>query len=214
MIPTRLKPAPGEGRGVARGFLLSFFLHPVALVVVGIVGSRIDPREGYLLVLPFLAFMGVTQWIYLGPFAWLLRRRGSTVMAKGVVIAGGVVTVANALFYGGVLLVGLQNAAEVQRIQRDEREHPTDYISADGVVTIVDDKHFEFRREDDGTVVSLVTWEGLEYIFLKKDGGYEMRTRDILRPGVRVAIDYSQERGKPPLSASIVRVYEEGARRN
>jgi hypothetical protein len=48
---------------------------------------------------------------------------------------------------------------------------------------------------------------------LKKDGGYETKTRDILKPGVRVKADYSHERGKLPVSASIVRVYEEGARR-
>ena len=46
----------------------------------------------------------------------------------------------------------------------------------------------------------------------KKDGGYEERTRDILEPGVRVSVEYSQERGKPPASASIVRVYEETPR--
>lgn len=205
---------PGEGRRVVGGFILSFLLHPLALVAVGIIGSWIEPRDGALLVLPFLTFMGVTQWIYLGPATWWLRRRGSTAVAKGVVIAGVLVTLANALFYVGLGLRSVQYNAEVRRIEQEERDHPRDFISADGVVTLVDDKHFEFRREDDGTVVSLLTWEGLDYIFLKKDGGYEIKTRAILTPGVRVAIDYSQERGKPPLSASIVRVYEEGARRN
>ena len=33
----------------------------------------------------------------------------------------------------------------------------------------------------------------------------------MLKPGVRVSVEYSQERGKPPVSPSIVRVYEEGA---
>ena len=205
---------PGEGRLVVGGFVLSFLLHPLALVAVGIIGSRFDRDQGYLLVLPFMTFMGVTQWIYLGPAAWFLRRRGSTAIAKGVVIAGGLVTIANALFYVGLGLRSVQYDAEVRRIQQHEREHPRDSFSVDGVVTLVDDKHFEFRREDDGTVVSLLTWEGLDYIFLRKDGGYEIKTRDILKPGVRVAIDYSHERGKPPLDASIVRVYEEGARRN
>jgi hypothetical protein len=212
VIPIPLKPAPGEGRGITRGFLLNLFLHVVAAVVIGIIGSRLEPG-GELLVLPFLAFLGVMQWIYIGPAAWLLRRRGSTATAKGVLIAGSLATAANVLFYGGVFLMSFVNVAEVHRIQQYEREHPTDYISANGVVTVVDDKHFEFRREDDGTVVSLQTWDGLEYVFLKKDFGYEIRTRDILKPGVRVAIDYSQARGKPPLSASIVRVYEEGASR-
>ena len=213
VIPAQLKPAPGEGRGVTRGFLLNLLLHAVAAIVIGIIGSRLEPG-GELIVLPFLAFLGVMQWIYIGPAAWLLRRRGSNATAKGVLIAGSLATAANVLFYGGVFLLSLVNVAEVNRIQHYEREHPTDYIHADGVVTVVDDKHFEFRREDDGTVVSLLTWDGLDYIFLKKDGGYEIRTRSILAPGVRVAIEYSQERGKPPLSASIVRVYEEGARRN
>jgi len=207
-----LKPAPGEGRGVARGFLLSLLLHPAALIAIGIVGAAIDRHEGSLLVLPFIAFIGITQWLYIGPAAWLLRRRGSTAVAKGAVLAGCLVMLASTLCYGGMGLLSLQDAAEVRRIQQEEREHPRDYISTDGVVTVVDDTHFEFRR-DDGTLVSLLTWQGLDYVFLKRDGGYEKRTRDILKPGVRVSVEYSQERGKPPVSASIVRVYEEGARR-
>jgi len=208
-----LKPAPGEGRGVFRGVLLSLLLHPVAFIVIAIIGAAIEPREGALLVLPFLAFAGVTEWLYLGPAAWLFRRRGSHAVAKGILIGGAVVTLATGLCYGGIALFSLQQAAEVRRIQQDEREHPHDYISTDGIVTLVDDKHFEFRREDDGTVVSLQTWQGLDYVFLKKDGGYEMRTRDMLKPGVRISVEYSQERGKPPISPSIVRVYEEGATR-
>jgi hypothetical protein len=208
-----LKPAPGEGRGVAGGCLLSLPLHLVALIAIGVIGTAIERQEGALLVLPFLAFIGLLQWIYIGPAAWLLRRRGSTAVAKGVVISGGLLMLASTLCYGGMGLVSLQNAAETRRIQQEERDHPHDYISAKGVVTVVDDTHFEFRREDDGTVVSLQTWQSLEYVFLKKDGGYEMRTRDMLKPGVRVSVEYSQERGKPPVSASIVRVYEEGARR-
>jgi hypothetical protein len=205
-----LKPVSGETRGVARGALLSFLLHLVAFVVLGVVGTAIDRNEGVLLVLPFLTLIGLTQWIYLGPAAWLLRRRGSTAIAKGVVISGGLVTLASTLCYGGMGVLSLQNAAEVRRIQQDEREHPRDYISAGGVVTVVDDTHFEFRR-DDGTVVSLLTWQGLDYVLLKKNGGYEKRARDILKPGVRVSVEYSQEREQPPVSPSIVRVYEDGA---
>jgi len=205
----RLKPSPGEGRGVFRGFLLSLVLHPLALLVVGIIGASFAPPEGALLVLPFLAFIGIAEWIYLGPVAWLLQRRGSTATAKGVVIGGSFVTLASAICYGGIGLFSLQNAAEVRRIQQYEREHPHDYISARGVVTVVDDTHLEFQR-DDGTVVSLRTWDGLDYVFLKADGGYEKRTRDMLKPGVRISVEYSQERGKPPDSASIVRVYEDG----
>src|SRR5262245_57096824 len=205
-----LKPAPGEGRGVALGVHISLFLHPIALIAVAMIGGALYGREGPLLVLPFMAFIGVTQWIYVGPVAWLLRRRGSAAAAKGVMIAGGLGTLLSTLCYGGMGLLSLQNAAEDRRIQQYARDHPHDYISTNGVVTVVDDTHFEFRRED-GTVVSLRTWPGLDYIFLKKDGGYEKRTRDMLKPGVRVSVEYSQERGKPPDSASIVRVYEEGA---
>lgn len=207
-----LKPAPGEGRGVALGFLLSMFLHPVAFIVIGIIGTMINRQEGALvLVLPFIALAGLTQWIYLGPVAWLLKRRGSIAMAKGVVIAGGLLTLATGMCYGGIALFSLQQAAETRRIQQYDRDHPTDYIHVNGLVTLVDDTHFEFKREDDGTVVSLQTWDGLDYIFLKKDGGYEKMTRDILKVGVRVSVEYSQERGKPPISPSILRVYEEGA---
>ena len=206
-----LKPAPGEGRGVARGFFLTFFLHLAAFILIGIIGTSIDRQEGYLLVLPFIAFVGITQWIYLGPVAWWLRRRGSIATMKGVMIAGGLATLGTGLCYGGIGLYSLQQVAEVKRIQQFEREHPHDYISAKGVVTVVDDTHFEFKRDDDGTVVSLLTDPGIDYVFLKKDGGSEVKTRDILKPGVRVSVEYGQERGKPPVSASIVRVYEEGA---
>jgi len=95
VIPIPLKPAPGEGRGITRGFLLNLFLHVVAAVVIGIIGSRLEPG-GELLVLPFLAFLGVMQWIYIGPAAWLLRRRGSTATAKGVLIAGSLATARSA----------------------------------------------------------------------------------------------------------------------
>jgi hypothetical protein len=205
-----LKPAPGEGPSVAGGFGLSFLLHLPALFAVGLIGNWIDPGEGTLLVVPFLALLGFTQWIYLGPTAWLVRRLGSSAVAKGVVIGGGVVTLGNILFYTGVGVVGLRKAAELREIQQWQREHPTDYIHAYGVVTVVDDTHFEFRRDDTGAVVSLRTWPGLDYIFLKANGGYEKRTRDMLKPGVRVSIEYSQERGKPERFVSIVRVYDEG----
>jgi len=209
-----LKPAPGEGRGVVRGLVLTFFLHVGVFIAIGIIGTSIDRQEGGLLVLPFIAFVGITQWIYLGPVAWWLRRRGSIATMKGVLIAGGLATLGTGLCYGGIGLYSLQQVAEVRRIQQYESDHPHDYISAKGIVTVVDDTHLEFKRDDDGTVVSLQTWNGLDYVFLKKDGGYENRTRDILKPGVRVSVEYSQERGKPPVSASIVRVYEEGAIRN
>lgn len=208
-----LKPAAGEGRGVAGGVLLSVLLHPAALVLVGMLGSWIDPRDGYLLVVPFMAVLGVTQWTYLGPTAWILRRRGWVATAKGVMIGGAFVALITLLGYGYMYLLTVRNVAEVKRIQRNQAEHPTDYISTDGIVTLVDDKHFEFRRDDTGDVVSLLTWNGLDYVYLKKNGGYEKKTRDILKPDVRVSVDYSQERGKPPLDASIVRVYEDGARR-
>ncbi|HEX7793164.1 MAG TPA: hypothetical protein VF456_02380 [Vicinamibacterales bacterium] len=205
-----LKPVAGETRGAILGALLSVLLHLVAFVAIMAVGTAIDGNEGALLVLPFLVSIGLSQWIYIGPAAWLLRQR-STGMAKGLVISGGLVTFASTLCYGGVGLMSLQNASETRRIQQEERDHPHDYISTKGVITSVDDSHFEFKRDDDGTVVSLRTFQGLDYVFLKKDGGYENRTRDILKPGVRVSVEYSQERGKPPDSASIVRVYEEGA---
>ena len=185
-----LKPAPGEGRRVAGGFVLSFFLHVAALIAIGVIGASIDPQEGYLLIIPFLAAIGLAQWIYLWPSAWLLRRRGSIALAKGVLIGGGVVTLGSTVCYGGMGLMSLQNFAEVKRIQQAEKDHPYDFISADGVLTVVDDKHFEFKR-DDGSVVSLLTYQGLDYIFLKANGGYEKRTRDILQPGVRVSVDYS-----------------------
>src|SRR5947207_1674433 len=94
-----LKPASGEGRGVAGGFLLSLCLHPLAMIAIGIIGNSIDRQEGALLVVPFLAIIGIAQWIYVWPAAWLLRRRGSNAVAKGVVMGGGLVTLVSALCY-------------------------------------------------------------------------------------------------------------------
>ena len=200
-----VKPVSSEGPGVALGVILCLCLHLAALIVVAIIGTAIGGREGALLTLPFIAFVGLTQWIYLGPAAWLLRRRGARAVAMGVVITGGLVTLVNAIGYGGMKVMTLRDAAQVARINEYTRAHPSDFISATGVVTAVDDAHFEFRRPD-GTVVSLRTWKGLDHVFLKKNGGYEMRTRDMLQPGVRVSVDYSQDRGKPPVSPMIVRV--------
>src|SRR5262249_104615 len=205
-----LKPAPGEGRGVARGFFLTFFIHLAAFIVIGIIGTSIDRQEGGLLVLPFIAFVGITQWIYLGPIAWWLKRRGSIATMKGVLIAGGLATLGTGLCYGGIGLYSLQQAAETRRVLQYEREHPHHYISAKGViVNVVDDTHLDFKRDDTGDTVSLVTGQGTDYVFLKKDGGYETKTRDIVKPGVHASVEYSQERGKPPAYATIVRVYEE-----
>jgi hypothetical protein len=81
-----LKPERGEGCGVIRGVLFSIVLHPIAWIVVGIIGTAIQRQEGSLLVLPFIALVGLTQWLYLGPAIWWLRRRGSTAAAKGVLI--------------------------------------------------------------------------------------------------------------------------------
>ncbi len=204
-----LKPATGEGGRVGLGFLLTFVLHFIAFVVVAMIGGAVDPHEGALTVLPFLALIGIAQWLYLGPVIWWLRRRGSIAVMKGVTIGGGLMMLGNGLCYGGMGLLSLRSAADTQRIQQYERDHPRDAISAKGVVTLVDTAHFEFRRDDDGSVISLQTWGGTDYALLKKDGGYEPRTRDILTPDAHVSVDYVQERGKPPGSASTVRVYEE-----
>ena len=208
-----LKPARGEGLGIIGGLFLCFLLHVFAFIAVGMIGAWIDPRDGYLLVVPFLAVIGIAQWAYIGPAVWFLRTREWTASAKGLRIGGVLLTLVMAMAYGASGLMALRGAAETRRILQFEAEHPSDYISTDGVITLVDDKHFEFKREDDGSVVSLLTWEGMDYVFLKKNGGYEKRTRDILKPDVHVNVDYQQERGKPPLSASIVRVYEDGASR-
>ena len=83
-----LMPGPDEARGVAIGFILSFFLHPIALIAVALIGTAIEPASGGLIALPFLAFIGVTQWLYVLPVFWLLRRRGRRALAKGVLIGG------------------------------------------------------------------------------------------------------------------------------
>src|SRR5262245_21554781 len=97
-----LKPSPGEGRGVGLGCLLSLLLHVGALVAVGVGGAAIAPPDGALLVVPFLAAIGLAQWIYLGPAAWLMRRRGAMALFKGILISGGLLTLGSTLCYGGM----------------------------------------------------------------------------------------------------------------
>lgn len=119
-----LMPGPDEARGVAIGFILSFFLHPIALIAVALIGTAIEPASGGLIALPFLAFIGVTQWLYVLPIFWLLRRRGRRALAKGVLIGGALVFLASSLCYGGLAFLSMQDVASVRRIQQNERDHP------------------------------------------------------------------------------------------
>jgi hypothetical protein len=95
-----LKRAPGQGRGVARGVLLSLFLHPIAFVVIAVAGTATDLNRGALIVGYFVVYLGIAQWVYLLPAAWLFRRRGATGAAKGVLIGGGLTMLVNTLCYG------------------------------------------------------------------------------------------------------------------
>ena len=141
-----LMPGPDEARGVAIGFILSFFLHPIAVIAVALIGTAIEPASGGLIALPFLAFIGVTQWLYVLPVFWLLRRRGRRALAKGVLIGGALVFLASSLCYGGLAFLSMQEVATVRSVQQNERDHLREYASTDGIVMLGDDTHFDAVR--------------------------------------------------------------------
>jgi hypothetical protein len=206
-----LKPNPGEGRGVALGCLASVALHFLALIVVAILGGMFLGNEGSYLALLFLALIPVTQWIYLAPFAWLLGRRGSAAIAKGIWLSGSLVVLLVALCWGGMGLRGLMDRAQFERSQEFARQNPMELVKVRGIVTEINFTHIEVRQED-GTPVSMTRHASTEYIWLKADGGYEKRTDEIVKPGVRVICD-TWKTPNNPLSASMVRVLEPGAER-
>jgi hypothetical protein len=103
---------PKVAGSVGRGILLGLLLHLLQLLVVpgiaflyGVFYPR--AKEPFAAVLLFCLFAwSVTQFLYLGPAAWLAYRKGQRETGKGLLIVAAVGVLLNgacdAFFRGGV----------------------------------------------------------------------------------------------------------------
>ena len=202
--PDSSKPT-GSGAGpVAAGCVASGCLHVVfSFVVAGLGSLLLAGNDGYLMVLPFWVSLGVVQWIYIAPLAMLARRFSRNGLAKGLLIGGGVVALANLTYWLGLGYLGLQSRAEMKQIRKFEQEHPIEHLDVHGTIVAADAGHVEVKTE--GGIVSLTIGSYTEFIRLKTNGGYEIATPAIVEVGAEVSIDGSRSRDAPA-SASILRV--------
>ena len=85
---------------VLGGFLLGMFSHLVLLI-----GLPFNRNEGIYLAF-FLAaiWIGATQWIYLLPLQFWLRKTNRPLQAKGVLMAGALTLLLNSTCWGWVLI--------------------------------------------------------------------------------------------------------------
>lgn len=92
MFSGQLRRNPGTGLngvgGALLGLALSVLLH--ALLA--------GPMNH--LVRPALAYVGLTQWLYLTPAAWLAGRAGYPMVRRGLLLGGASTLLLNAVAYG------------------------------------------------------------------------------------------------------------------
>ena len=104
---TRPKPNGSVGRGVFLGLVLHLFqilVVPVILVLFSIFyPAHQEPGLAGLLLCIYA--WSVTQFLYLGPAAWLAFRKGDSDTGKGILLVGAVGVLINGtcdvLFFGG-----------------------------------------------------------------------------------------------------------------
>jgi hypothetical protein len=98
--PTRPR---GEALPIVGGLFATGALHVVASILVVVIGSAATQRgDGAYLIFFFWAGIGLAQWVYLLP-AWLLARAlGWRAFGKGLLIAGAVGTLLNAMCWGTI----------------------------------------------------------------------------------------------------------------
>jgi hypothetical protein len=110
---TRPKPHGSVGRGVFLGLVLHLFqilVVPVIFVLFSIFNP--DQQEpGLAGLLLCIYAWSVTQFLYLGPAAWLAYRKGQRETGKGLLIVAAVGILINgacdASFFGADLLRGI-----------------------------------------------------------------------------------------------------------
>jgi hypothetical protein len=194
--------------GVLGGLALTLGLHVAAgiavLIAAGIAGA-LQPRSetALAIVIIFLAGLGLWQWLYVAPVAWIARRAGFAGLAKGLWIGGALGTLLAALWYGGMILMGVASRLAPPRpaATADSRS-----LHVQGLVESLDDTTLVVRTADG--VSTLRVGPSTDYILLKAPAGHERVTAASLRAGARVSVD--AWRSGAEASASIVRIVEEG----
>ena len=98
----------GTGVGVLLGFLLQVLQYPLAFFI-GYLSSQFGSsdfgRGGYFGFVP-LAFIGVSQLLYIIPAVLIAQARGRPGIARGLMIAAGVVFLLNSACFGMIFLKG------------------------------------------------------------------------------------------------------------
>jgi hypothetical protein len=86
------KGSVGAGVGIALGLhLLQFAMIPAAAALGSIANSAPhQPYTGLSAVFLLIAFWSVTQFLYLGPAAWIAKSNGRTETMKGILIVAAV----------------------------------------------------------------------------------------------------------------------------
>jgi hypothetical protein len=104
---TRPKPHGSVGRGVFLGLVLHLFqilVVPIILVLFEVFYPH-DQEPGAAGLIFCSYVWSVTQFLYLGPAAWLAFRKGDSDTGKGILLVGAVGVLINgtcdALFFGG-----------------------------------------------------------------------------------------------------------------
>jgi len=92
-----------DTRKVFAGFLLGIGSH-LAWPVLGLPFYR--SGGWYLVIFVAAIWIGVTQWIYLLPLQFWLRKTSRPLQAKGVLIAGALTLLLNGACWGWFLISG------------------------------------------------------------------------------------------------------------
>jgi hypothetical protein len=87
-------PKGSVKEGVSKAVLLhslQFLMVPAATSLTLLaLNSRPRPRTGMTAAFFFQAFWSVTQFLYLGPAAWIAKRKGRTETMKGILIVAAI----------------------------------------------------------------------------------------------------------------------------
>jgi hypothetical protein len=190
-----LEPASGEKGPAAGGCLATGCLHGLATGVVIGLGSAFLGHEGQLIVLPFLLFLGLAQWVYLAPLAVLLKRLGRTGVAKGFWIGGLLVALLDGLYWGGLGMYMVLHGIQSREIQRFAREHPITQHDVSGTVLALDAEHIEVQTSEG--VVSIGLGAATHYIQRNGPFGNTRMEPDNVKVGVSVVVEASSFDGGP-----------------
>jgi hypothetical protein len=190
-----LVPAKGEALPYTGGCLATGCLHAIATVLVIGFGTAFGGREGNLIALPFLVFLGVFQWIYLAPVALLLRRLRFLAASKGVWFGGFLVLLLTGLYWGGLAAMSLVYHRQAEVARQFEREHPLVQREVTGTIVAADANRLDVQTAEGVVSIGLVATT--HYIRTNGPFGNVAATRDIVRIGAPVRVQASSFDGGP-----------------